>query len=214
MNLYRGRNVKPHSFLIIPITCWSPGNYIPVKKMIVSRAQRLALLARTSARAASRSPAFLGAQQQAFSRAFSTGKVGEGSHSDFQRQSKAPSESKKDSAPANETAEIFNVQEWLGQVVKEHPVLLFMKGSPQSPRCGFSASVVHILNDLECEFASADILENEDVRQGLKTFSNWPTFPQLYVGGEFVGGADIVAELNKSGGLKPMLQKAGAVKPK
>jgi len=140
-----------------------------------------------------------------------TGRVGEGSHSDFQKQSKTGQQPQQDAA-VNETAEIFDVQKWLGQVVKEHPVLLFMKGSPQSPKCGFSASVVHILNDVGCEFASADVLENEDVRSGLKVFSKWPTFPQLYVGGEFIGGADIVNELNKSGELKSMLQKAGAVK--
>jgi monothiol glutaredoxin len=136
--------------------------------------------------------------------------VGEGSHSDFQKQTK---QSNTSEAPANETQEIFDVQKWLGQVVKEHPVLLFMKGSPQSPKCGFSASVVRILNDLECEFASADVLENEDVRAGLKVFSNWPTFPQLYIGGDFIGGADIVAELQRGGELKPMLEKVGAIKP-
>jgi monothiol glutaredoxin len=136
----------------------------------------------------------------------SSGKVGEGSHADFQKQTKS------NGNDANENTEIFDVQQWLGKVVKEHPVLLFMKGSPQSPKCGFSASVVHILNDIGCEFASADILENEDVRSGLKVFSNWPTFPQLYIGGEFIGGADIVAELQKTGGLKPMLEKVGAVK--
>ena len=150
------------------------------------------------------------AQRVAFSTASKddgpNGRVGEGSHSDFQKQNKASVDN------ANETAEIFDVQQWLGTVVKEYPVLLFMKGSPQSPKCGFSASVVNILNDAGCEFASADILENEDVRSGLKTFSQWPTFPQLYIGGEFIGGADIVNELNKTGGLKPMLDKVGAIK--
>ena len=112
----------------------------------------------------------------------SVGKVGEGSHSDFQKQSKV-TESKKE---ANETEEIFDVQKWLGKVVKEHPVVLFMKGSPELPQCGFSLSVVNILKEANCEFASADVLQNEELRAGLKVFSNWPTFPQLYIGGEFI----------------------------
>jgi monothiol glutaredoxin len=86
-------------------------------------------------------------------------------------------------------------------------VLLFMKGSPENPRCGFSASVVQILNSYDVAFASADVLENEDIRNGLKEFSNWPTFPQLYVKGEFVGGCDIIKEMHAKGELQPMLAK-------
>jgi len=180
--------------------------------MLFVRAQRVAMTRlQPAATRAVAARTFLAPQQITARRLMNTGRVGEGSHADFQKQTKSPAE-KAAEASANETAEIFDVQKWLGQVVKEHPVLLFMKGSPQSPKCGFSASVVHILNDLECEFASADILENEDVRAGLKVYSNWPTFPQLYIGGEFVGGADIVAELQRGGSLKPMLEKVGAIK--
>lgn len=84
-----------------------------------------------------------------------------------------------------------------------------MKGSPENPRCGFSASVVQILNSYDVAFASADVLENEDIRNGLKEFSNWPTFPQLYVKGEFVGGCDIISEMTMSGELETLFDKSG-----
>ncbi|CAI9087472.1 OLC1v1021546C1 [Oldenlandia corymbosa var. corymbosa] len=95
----------------------------------------------------------------------------------------------------------------LKQLVTSSPVMLFMKGTPENPRCGFSSKVVNALKEEGVEFGSFDILTDEEVRQGLKTFSNWPTFPQLYYKGELVGGCDIVMELKSSGELKSTLSE-------
>ena len=84
-------------------------------------------------------------------------------------------------------------------------VFLFMKGTPQTPRCGFSANVVGILNTLGVPFCAFDILSDQDIRQGGKEYANWPTYPQLYVRGEFVGGNDIVTEMYQAGELEPVL---------
>jgi len=86
-------------------------------------------------------------------------------------------------------------------------VFLFMKGSPQYPECGFSARVIQILQELNVEFKSFNILEDESVRQGIKEYANWPTIPQLYVDGKFVGGCDIVTEMASSGELKSLVDK-------
>src|SRR5580698_5218566 len=91
------------------------------------------------------------------------------------------------------------------RLVNAHPVVLFMKGNPRVPACGFSATVVGILDKLLPRFHSVDILQAPHVREGMKEFSNWPTFPQLYVRREFVGGCDIVKELNASGELQTLL---------
>jgi monothiol glutaredoxin len=96
-------------------------------------------------------------------------------------------------------------RERIAALVNEHPVLLFMKGSPEAPQCGFSASVVGILGRLLPTFASADVLQDPDLRGGIKEFSDWPTVPQLYVGGEFLGGADIVQEMYETGELHEAL---------
>lgn len=88
-------------------------------------------------------------------------------------------------------------------------VLLFMKGSPQFPQCGFSSVVVQILQHLGVPFKSVDVLQNEEVRAGVKEFSNWPTIPQLYVKGEFIGGCDILREMFESGELKTYLTEQG-----
>lgn len=93
--------------------------------------------------------------------------------------------------------------------VKSNDVFLFMKGTPDFPQCGFSGQVVQILSYLGVEFGSANVLESEDLRQGVKDYANWPTIPQLYVKGEFVGGADIVREMFQAGELQEHLQKAG-----
>lgn len=93
-------------------------------------------------------------------------------------------------------------------MVDEHSVLLFMKGSPDFPQCGFSAKVAGILQKHGTRFAAFDVLADPDVRQGIKDFANWPTIPQLYIGGEFVGGCDIVAEMDESGELETALQGA------
>lgn len=94
-------------------------------------------------------------------------------------------------------------------LVASKPVMLFMKGMPEEPRCGFSRKVVGILKEVGVEFGTFDILSDEHVRQGLKEFSKWPTFPQLYIRGEFMGGCDIVTEMHKSGELKEVLAEKG-----
>ena len=89
--------------------------------------------------------------------------------------------------------------------ITEHPVMLYMKGTPMMPQCGFSARVVAILNHLKVPFNSANVLADPELREGIKQYANWPTIPQLYVKGEFVGGCDIVTELYQSGELETML---------
>ncbi len=91
------------------------------------------------------------------------------------------------------------------KMLDEHRVFLFMKGSPSFPQCGFSARAVGILRELNAEFGSADILEDEKLRQGIKEFGQWPTIPQLYVDKKLVGGSDIMMELFESGELKNLL---------
>jgi len=92
-----------------------------------------------------------------------------------------------------------------------HAVLLYMKGTPKSPMCGFSARVVHVLAALNTQYAYVNILENPDIRATLPQYANWPTFPQLYIQGELVGGCDIVMQLNTDGELKLLLEKAAAL---
>lgn len=93
-------------------------------------------------------------------------------------------------------------------LVDSDRVVLFMKGSRTMPQCGFSAQVVQILDQLIPEYTTVDVLSDPDVRQGIKEYASWPTIPQLYVGGEFVGGCDIVTEMYQSGELREALQKA------
>lgn len=98
--------------------------------------------------------------------------------------------------------------------ISKNPVILYMKGNPQFPLCGFSARVVHILDELSCAYAYVNVLENPDIRATLPKFANWPTFPQLYIQGELLGGCDIMTELHSKGDLNPLLQKAKAIKDK
>jgi monothiol glutaredoxin len=93
--------------------------------------------------------------------------------------------------------------------VAANQVVLFMKGSPVFPQCGFSARVVQILTHLGVKFKGVDVLQDPSIRQGIKDFSSWPTIPQLYVKGEFVGGCDIVSEMYESGELQDLLAKSG-----
>ncbi len=93
--------------------------------------------------------------------------------------------------------------------VDDFPVVLFMKGSPMFPQCGFSAAVIEALTTLEVKFKGIDVLTDPELREGIKSFSNWPTIPQLYVKGEFVGGCDIVSEMFESGELKELLDSKG-----
>jgi monothiol glutaredoxin len=103
------------------------------------------------------------------------------------------------------------VQGFIAKSIAENPVLLFMKGDPEQPRCGFSATVVQILDHLEVDFVAVDVLQSEPLRQGIKTYSDWPTIPQLYVKGELVGGCDIIREMYQSGELKPFLEAQGVL---
>ena len=93
--------------------------------------------------------------------------------------------------------------------ISENEVMLYMKGTPVFPQCGFSAAVVHVLSELGVKFKAVDVLKDPDVRQGIKEFSNWPTIPQLYVKGEFVGGCDIVKEMFEQGELDAFLAERG-----
>lgn len=98
---------------------------------------------------------------------------------------------------------------FIDNAVKTNDIFLFMKGSPDFPQCGFSGQVVQILNYLGVDYQSANVLENDEIRDGIKTYSNWPTIPQLYVKGEFVGGADIVREMFQAGELQDFLGQKG-----
>ena len=93
--------------------------------------------------------------------------------------------------------------------VKANDVMVFMKGTPVFPQCGFSSQVVQILSHMGVQFHSANVLEDDALRDGIKQYSNWPTIPQLYVKGEFVGGCDIIREMFQSGELKQMLDEKG-----
>jgi len=95
-------------------------------------------------------------------------------------------------------------------VVKNNHVVLFMKGTPLFPQCGFSSRAVAILDHLGAEYESVDVLQDQGVRQGIKAYSDWPTIPQLYVDGEFVGGSDIMMEMYESGELKQLFEAGAA----
>ena len=100
----------------------------------------------------------------------------------------------------------MSVQDTIHQQVTGHPVVLYMKGTPSFPQCGFSANAVRILSACGVDsFFSVNVLEEPEIRQGIKEYANWPTIPQLYVNGEFVGGSDIMTEMYQSGELKTLL---------
>ena len=96
----------------------------------------------------------------------------------------------------------MEIQERIRKVIEENSVMLFMKGSPDFPQCGFSGRVVQILEACDAEFGSADVLTDPELREGIKAYSNWPTIPQLYIQGELIGGSDIVMEMHENGELK------------
>ena len=100
----------------------------------------------------------------------------------------------------------------IADLVGKADVVLFMKGSPLFPQCGFSSRAIAILNHIGVEFDSVDVLQDQGIRQGIKTFSDWPTIPQLYVKGEFVGGSDIMMEMYESGELATLLEEQGVAK--
>lgn len=106
----------------------------------------------------------------------------------------------------------MSAQDIIRQTITANPVVLYMKGTPQFPQCGFSATVAQILKlSGVTNYASVNVLENDEIRQGIKEFANWPTIPQLYIKGEFVGGCDILREMYESGELKQVLTDAGVV---
>jgi monothiol glutaredoxin len=102
-----------------------------------------------------------------------------------------------------------DINGWIEQEVKGNDVLLFMKGTPAFPQCGFSGQVVQILDYLGVPYKGVNVLENMEVREGIKAYSNWPTIPQLYVKGEFVGGCDIIREMFQAGELQELMTNNG-----
>jgi monothiol glutaredoxin len=103
----------------------------------------------------------------------------------------------------------MSIDQFIDNEVKANDVVLFMKGTPQFPMCGFSGQVVQILDYLGVAYKGLNVLENDDLRQGVKAYSNWPTIPQLYVKGEFVGGCDIIREMFQAGELQALLKDRG-----
>ena len=101
------------------------------------------------------------------------------------------------------------INERIQQELDENQVVLFMKGTPVFPQCGFSATVVQVLNHMGVKFKGIDVLQDPGLRQGVKDFTSWPTIPQLYVKGEFVGGCDIIREMFQSGELQELLTQSG-----
>ncbi len=125
------------------------------------------------------------------------------SASEFEPVPMLPSEAP--AAPAQEAGADNPIREAIEQAISEHKVILFMKGTPEAPACGFSARTVSMLQALDAPFAAVDILPDPRIRQELSAISNWPTIPQLFVGGELIGGCDIVTEMYESGELAEAL---------
>ena len=101
----------------------------------------------------------------------------------------------------------MNTKEEISKLINENDICLFMKGTPDSPQCGFSMAVSNVLKHLNVNFKGINVLEDENLRQGIKDFSDWPTIPQLYIKGNFIGGCDIVKEMFENGELKTLLEK-------
>lgn len=102
----------------------------------------------------------------------------------------------------------MSAQDQIKEQVSSNKVMLYMKGTPQFPQCGFSGQAVQVLQACGAEFGSFDVLSDDGIRQGIKEFANWPTIPQLYINGEFVGGSDIMNEMYQNGELKKMIDAA------
>ena len=105
----------------------------------------------------------------------------------------------------------MDINEKIKELVEKNNVFLFMKGTPEIPQCGFSLAVANVLKHLNVKFESINVLENEEIRQGIKTYSDWPTIPQLYIKGKFVGGSDIVKEMFEKGDLKTLFEKESLI---
>lgn len=100
------------------------------------------------------------------------------------------------------------IQEQIAKEVKDNKIVIFMKGLPEAPQCGFSAKIVEILNTFKQPYKAIDVLSDPNIRQGIKVYSNWPTIPQVYINGEFVGGCDIVSEMYQRGDLAKLVQES------
>ena len=105
----------------------------------------------------------------------------------------------------------MSMNDFIDNEVKSNDVLVFMKGTPDFPQCGFSGQVAQIMNYLDVEWKGVNVLADDDLRQGVKDYTNWPTVPQIYVKGEFIGGCDIAREMFQSGELKTLLEEKGIV---
>jgi monothiol glutaredoxin len=104
----------------------------------------------------------------------------------------------------------MSIEEKIKEQIKDNNILLYMKGSPYEPKCGFSAKTVQALIDCGAEFSYVDILDNQEIRQTLPSISDWPTFPQLFVSGELVGGCDIITEMHEAGELQAVIKEAAS----
>ena len=104
----------------------------------------------------------------------------------------------------------MSIEEKIKEQIKDNTILIYMNGSPYEPKCGFSAKTVQALIECEAEFSYVDILENQDIRQTLPNISDWPTFPQVFVSGELIGGCDIVTEMHETGELQPLIKDAAS----
>ena len=109
--------------------------------------------------------------------------------------------------PYSEVKSDLNTTERIKEMIQSNDIFLFMKGTPDFPQCGFSANVISILNNFNSEFSTFDVLSDMEIRQGIKDFTNWPTIPQLYIKGEFIGGCDIITEMFNNGELEKVLSK-------
>ena len=102
----------------------------------------------------------------------------------------------------------MNIEDRLKELIKENNILIYMKGTPYEPRCGFSAKTIQALIECDSKFSYVDVLENNDVRVALPKISEWPTFPQVYINGELIGGADIITQMHETGELKKLIDSA------
>ena len=105
----------------------------------------------------------------------------------------------------------MSINEQIKNLINENDICLFMKGTPDVPQCGFSLAVANVLKHLNVKFESINVLENDEMRQGIKQYSDWPTIPQLYIKGEFIGGCDIVKEMFEKGELKELLRNKSLI---
>ncbi|MCB1214865.1 MAG: Grx4 family monothiol glutaredoxin [Deltaproteobacteria bacterium] len=102
----------------------------------------------------------------------------------------------------------MSVHDKIAQQIKDNQILIYMKGTPEFPQCGFSAAVVEVFNQMGKPYATVNVLEDMEIREGIKSFSNWPTIPQIYIQGKFIGGCDIVREMYTRGQLQPLVEAA------